>query len=769
MLETNIRVVRPGPQLYILVRQVNVSGQVLAADLLERMCSLLRRRHGIAAVRAPGYPNKLLIATDRPLETITLEEDDWQLTASDSGEATRHLPFSDPENEDLISQLVERALLAQIARRTDLWTLDSPRIWYGARPFQCDDGIAAFRRYEIDALPLGNAGIGISVDISTAFFSEHTLDYFFDSNLDSKERKVRSDLFLELTGRQEGQKGTLLYDNGRSRVKCYFEAAPPGLTCDTTGPFRLRGETYSSVYHYYAAKFSGLRIAEADVAAQVSFPGLDRPVPVAARLLRLRVMNDDVPDSLSSVDKIPPADRKQLVEGFWQGLEPRPLDSVAPGLFPGFWRPPSERVQYIPLPQVEFAQGHKIMPPTDRSPQAVRTYFRRRLELLDQAGCYYFPPSSPRTLHCAYPQSFGEETPEKLADDVIKTLNRWTGLPFLTNLVSYSTASEAYEKLRRTETAGLVLFVLDDEPAAYYDASFNLPGWRVKRITEHVLRQQYNNLTRGAWDKKRQEHNLARGRARWDSFVTLTGLDVLQQLDAIPYRVPNLGPYEAQLIIDVGHDRKFFAVSLLIARSKDKTPSFNIYSRVEHKADNKHESINPILLRDTIVNVFNSTMRRKFDPIASLIAMRDGNEQESEFPCFGQALDILRERGMLTRDVRVDVVGIHKNSLSGIRLWEVDDREQVTNPIEGTALSVNRRLNVLACTGQATLTQGTAEPVALVANGHCQSLDDAAQATFLAAQPNWSSPSVAQRLPLPLKRTDEGLTARSDQEVRRIR
>jgi hypothetical protein len=66
------------------------------------------------------------------------------------------------------------------------------------------------------------------------------------------------------------------------------------------------------------------------------------------------------------------------------------------------------------------------------------------------------------------------------------------------------------------------------------------------------------------------------------------------------------------------------------------------------------------------------------------------------------------------------------------------------------------------------LTQGTAEPYLIVGNGHCTNLRTAAQATFDTAQLNYSSPGVAQRLPLPLKRTDEELQARSAQQIRRV-
>lgn len=768
MLETNIRVVHPGPDLYLSVRRVVVSGQTIEADLLERMCSLLRRRYGISAVRIPTSANEIFVATERSLDKVTLEENNWQLTAVDSGDPTKHLFFANIADQFLISVLIERALQSQIASRTKYWTLDTPRIYYEPIPFQQSENISVFRRYEVDALSLGDAGIGISVDIGTAFFSRHTLDYYFDSNLDGTERKLRNDEFEGLTGRQEGQKGTLLYDNGRSKVKCYFENNHPGLTCGTTGPFKIEGLTYPSLFHYYTSKFNTLQIKENDAAIHVSFPRMDRPVPVAARLVTLRVMNDDVPESLSSADKLHPSVRKQLIEQFWKGLGQRPLGDVAPGLVEGFWKPNDHRVDYISLPEIQGGSSHKIESPP-RSAAAIKQYFRRRFDLLEQAKCYQFPPSAPRTLYCAFPQSLGESIPEKLANNVVSMLSKWTEVPFSSQLVGYTTASEAYGKLRRADSAGVVLFILDQEPAAYYNASFNLEGWRVKRVTEPVLIQLHKYLTLGIWDYKRQEYNLSRGQSRWQSFITLIALDVLQQMDAVPYRVANLGPYEAQLVIDVGSDRRFFAVSLLIVRLESKTPAFCISSLVQHKADHKHESINPIVLKDTIIDVFKNAMRRNVDGLASLVIMRDGNMQGTELTGIDEAVITLKQLGIITSDARIDLIGIHKESLSGIRLWDIGNRGEITNVLEGTGLLVNPFLYLVACTGEATLTQGTAEPVAIVAENRCCSIRDAGLSAFLSAQLNWSSPGVAQRLPLPLKRTDEELTARSDQEIRRIK
>jgi hypothetical protein len=117
------------------------------------------------------------------------------------------------------------------------------------------------------------------------------------------------------------------------------------------------------------------------------------------------------------------------------------------------------------------------------------------------------------------------------------------------------------------------------------------------------------------------------------------------------------------------------------------------------------------------------------------------------------------------------VVDIHKDTLKAIRVWEVDeeDPDKVENPLEGRAVVLNDKTVLLTSTGAATLTQGTAEPLLISANGRCSSAIEATRATFDGAQLNWSSPTVAQRAPLVLKRTDDELTTRAAQEVRRLR
>jgi len=89
-------------------------------------------------------------------------------------------------------------------------------------------------------------------------------------------------------------------------------------------------------------------------------------------------------------------------------------------------------------------------------------------------------------------------------------------------------------------------------------------------------------------------------------------------------------------------------------------------------------------------------------------------------------------------------------------------------PLEGSVILLDPEQAVVLPTGRATLTQGTAEPY-LLRRVLGSDIVDAAESCLDAGNLNWSNPRVAQRWPIALKRTDDELTARAEQEVRRIR
>lgn len=858
MVETNARILAPGQSIAVPVRTVRVHGTTNTPELREKVCYRLRQEAGLIAVPCQERRGLLLVATDRPILQRRLHVDEWELTLTDADEA-KVLTLDTLEGRQLLPELVERMVTAAIEQRGEWWTFDSLRYWYEKKPFQTEEGIEAYRRYAVSVFHIEGIGVGVAVDVETAFFTRETIAYFFDRSVDRGERERRQDRFRRLARRQSGQQGTMLYDNGIKQLKCYFEQVPGDKTCGNTRPRRIKGKEYRSLVEYYQKINPDLQIRPDSLVAFVSFPGLDHPQPVSADCLRIRVMNEVLPLSLINVDKIAPHMRKAMVESFWkklgdirflqiqadslltqereilavdrpaihhkemaiasvrsmetngfhrhrngahtegrestrlaashaprfstaeQEISPfvedrqevfRVLTDVSAGEFlPGFWQPEVDRVRGIAFPALHFGSDYVLEPPSKPSGASYKDHFKQRLELLGDVGSYHFPPLMGRLLVCPYPDHANIcHAAEEMMGGLCDRLNVLTGKPFDYRLLPYDTLENAVSELRQEKAPGTAIFVLNDEAEAYAEVAIGLPDWKVKRITQDTLRKQHRNLILGARSSKNGEPDKARGQRFWDSFLRMTTLDILQVMDGIPYRLDRAGNFEAQLVIDVSYDRRYYALSLLVAREKEKRPQFNMITDAWQKADTKHEAINGRILGDDIIKFVSQwIIPGKDAPLASLLVPRDGKLVGDERAAIDRAVTELKKRGSLTPDARVEVVELHKATEMHLRLWDVDEKSIVTNVLEGTAVRLSSTVEVLTTTGAGTLTQGTAEPLLIVAPEGCTCIGEATDALSAAAHLNWSSPSVAQRLPLPFKRTDEVLKARGEQEIRRIR
>jgi hypothetical protein len=354
MIETNIRILKPGIDLYLNARQAMLVAQDLSPDLVGKTCNALRYHNGLAA--APSFtPGEILVAAQGPLETLVAKGDDWRVEVQDGGE-TRRLLFSEPSHRSVLVRLVERLLLMEIQCRMDLWRLpDSLRIWYEPEPFLPRGDLAAYRRFEVLAVPIASVGIGIVVDVSTAFFTVLSIADFFREDLPKGDQKDRQERFRHLSQRQKERKGTLLYELARNRrKKCYFVEFQHGVTCATTSSFALDGHDYPSLFAYYREVHPYLDVKPSDPVAKVSFSNIGRPVPVAANKLRLRVMNDSLPEELKQVDKIEPSERVRLIESFWSRLGDYPLGPGRPGVERRFWQPGAEHAVQLRQPGLVF-------------------------------------------------------------------------------------------------------------------------------------------------------------------------------------------------------------------------------------------------------------------------------------------------------------------------------------------------------------------------------------------------------------------------------
>ena len=760
MIETDIRIVNFGDNLRLDTRVARLIGQDISPDLKQKACQELKRK-GLASIPCP---EGILVAGTRPIQSTVISEDDWRIEIRDK-DVTKRLHFSKPDEADMIAQLLERCLLIEISKRTDLWTLDSTRIFYAPIPFKEVDGIAAYRRYEISSISIEEVGIGLVVDISTAFFTVPSVaDFFEDLSPDKKWQPKR---FEALSRRQTGQKATLLYDLGRNKVKCYFDEFSD-TTCATTGILRVKGKDYRSLYEYYQQTNPNLNVNPNDSVAKVSFPGINHPCPVVANRLYLRVMNDVVPAQLKQVDKISPEKRCTLIEKFWMDLGNHPLGSDKPSIANSFWQPQKQLLPIKP-PSLKFAKGKGLSSKNGTS-NSSSEYYRRRSSLLHQVGCLSIPPAMSRNIHIRVPNTVEQAAVDRLAKDLTDYLSRWTSKKITFDLETYKSVDNALLSLQQEPRSGIVVFVFEDEdPATYFKVSSELTGWRVKRITSGTLIDHFGRLSRDERILSYNDSRQLRGVRNWRSFVEMSALDVLQQMDCVPWGLADPLHYEAQLAIDVGWDRRYFALSLFICRPESMRPSFSLNTLVLPKPDTKHETINEIVLKDSILKLFQQVKQRHFVPLRSILIIRDGRGCGRELDSIAQAKDELIQSRFLEESGRVDTVDFHKRSVKRIRMWFKDHAGQISNVPEGTAFAIDSKTVVLANTGAATLPQGTAEPVMLVAHRDDIDIFAIAQDVHSATQLNWSNPRVAQRLPIALKRTDEELTNRAGQEIRRIK
>jgi hypothetical protein len=754
MLETNIRIVRFGTKLRLRTRVLKFEGSELPPKLGEIAVSVLRRERRLASVVSGGT---LLALTSDPVREVEQDKNGRKMLIQDTGES-RELRFSNTADRHLMAQLLERQLELRVSGLNSLWSLDSLRIWYERNYFDAASGIAAWRRYELSAVIIDNVGIGFAVDVGTAFITQSSVADYFVRGTDESLRE-----FNRLTSRQKEQKGTLIYNNGIGRYKCWFEGWSEGITVSNTGIIPARGREYESLYEYVKEECRRSLTPNAPV-ARVSFSGLEGTQKVPAEWLQIRVMNESVPGRLKKVDKVCPAERCRLIEGFWDRLGTNPLGQGLPGLEKGFWQPSREKTLRLHIPPLLFGDDHVLEGPEADTIGEIKKNFRDRENYLAKYGCWYIPQTVLRTVHLAMRNCCGELTASWLAAGIQSRLTTWMKRQMSVELICEDTLDALKQKLRQVEEPGLAVTVFpDDDPATYHDLEYDLSEWRIKRITERQLARQAANLP----EEEPEEDDADTGSSSWESFVDKCALNILELLECVPYIPVSVPHYEARLGIDVGHTRRHFALSLVVLRPDGQSWQFRAETNVSGKVDYKKEEINQKILADAIVELTKLAAQAGVKGIKSLLGVRDGRECGGEAEAFEDARAEMEESGFLTKDAVIEVVDFYKNSVKGIRIWERCSDGQVRQAKEGSGVLLSERLVVAQFTGAATLTQGTAEPVMLMARAG--KVRKVIEDEFLFSQCNWASPSVAQRLPIELKRTDDELGHRMAQEVRRIR
>ncbi|MGA2033003.1 MAG: hypothetical protein ABSG68_12145 [Thermoguttaceae bacterium] len=608
--------------------------------------------------------------------------------------------------------------------------------------------------------------LGIAYDGGHLLCTEQTVaDFLRDTQ--SRQR------FEALREKANGRRGTLIYNTGQARrLKCYFDAFADGMTCDRTGPIIVRGRRYGSLLEYYQRDNVKLPVSASDIVVRVSFEWGERPVLVAAKLLRLRLHLDPshMPRKMRRL-AMSPDSRRAFIQSRWSLQTSRTIDKIGLVASPSLWQPSTnETIQLVP-PALLFGNGHRLEPPAVTAAFAeYRHYFSDREGLLREHGVYRFNSAAAREVVMVVPRAghgWSLEVQDAFVDAVARDLEQVTKQRFTLRLETADGAKEI-SRLLKNRIPGNCLVIFDDrdlDGAAYYLLSDDLRDWAMKRVTRHKLVRNWSRL-RSARDRRQK----ADAEQSWRDTVFHTVLDLLDQMGVIPYRIAEW-PYEACLAIDVSEDRRFCGVSFLICRDATMHPGrAGLWRYLDSwtKPDTRRETIESVQLADKIARIPDALHGLRLSPLRSLLVLRDGHECGDEPRAIDRALDLWKKSDMLAQGAAVDVIDYHKRTVKDLRMWRISG-EETTNVLEGCAVFLDQRTALTCLTGAATLARGaTADPVALV--GREQSdVRRAAAGVFALAQHNWLSPKKAYRDAQPMRDADHELTRRMAMEVRGLR
>lgn len=755
----------------MICRRVEVRSGVRPVELRASVCSKLRLRYGVVAIPSPFESLEILVLGKNGLPVDQFCDKEWRADLHDCGKALR-LRADSEADQQVIADLLERCLVVAFEKTPGYRRLSRPlRNWYADEPMDRVDGVEVIPRISCSTVRLGDARVGIAFDAGYLYRTELTVADFFDPMLHPNERSRRRREFDRFRKRSERRKGTLLYTTGEKVTPvCYFERFGDQVTCSTTGPV-LR---HNSLFDYCRERYPKLELQPNELVAYVSFPGLHYPVPVPARWLRLRVMPDEERSfsGLSLYKTLSPDQRYEATIKGWTICREVVGRLMGCKAETALWSPQEDRCELLPCPELRFGRGHTVAAPREATGIEYSRYFRERLEVLKSGGLLHFPEAVERKLFLVTPKTGNGWTKELQTDfvtDFGKAIQSITGVRFSIVEVREDDPEQIIESLAKIADGqgemGTTVIVFDErraDGASYYLLAHGLKGWNLKRLTRGQVLRRWDARQRSRSPEERRKAD-----RRWTDITTLSVIDTLDQMGAIPWRIAEW-PYEACLAIDVGEGRRHFAISLLICRAGEQNPSFRRISESWPKGDHQHETINPVILRDKIVQLFDAFEEPGFTPLNSLLVLRDGRLCGGEENALEEAIDRLQQKDRLAQDATVDFAEVHKKTAKNLRMWLPQNQSRV-NVLEGQAIYLDGEASSVSCTGSTTLPKGaTADPCLLILR-RGRDVRRAARAFFALSQLNYSSPSKAQRYAHPLRETDSRLQQRMAEDMRGIK
>lgn len=764
-VETNLRLVHWSDGV-IACRQIHVESADRSPDLRQKICSRLRA-DGVVAVPYPGKNNELLVAPPNRSVRAEARGDGWCAILK-PGSGPISLDLKNGQDRAAAVELVQKTIVTALEHSGEYWWLsESTRYWYGYQPVVSEGGIEMLPRVSFATHEVRENEIGVAIDFRHMFQTEHTLADFL-KNEDGVRR------FNQLRKRGEGRRGTLIYDLGsHRRTKCYFNDFARDVTCKTTGVIAFGNRRFESLFHYYQSERAGLKIQPDDAVVYVNFEGLGRPMPVAAGLLKMRVHLDPwlLPPSMRRLS-MPPSERKRRSQSVWSGTIANAVQTLGGRPSPSLWRPRTGEAEQLAAPDLLFGQGRKVVAPQAPTLKEYKRYYREREEALKKGGLYRFEPTVPQELWFVLPRPTGRWS-TKLQDEFLRLFRDFlqdiTGSTFRLNVTVANDSDEIVRQLasKRPSTVVVVFDERELDGSAYYLLSEGLQEkqeWRLKRLTRRTLEEAWRRR-----EEARGHETRSRADGHWRDVVYHSVLDVLDQMDAVPWRIASW-PYDACLAVDVAAGRRYFGLSLLVCRDPQKFPGAAGFTRVVDswpKPEVDREAINAILLEDRIAEIGEGLCRHRFPELQSVLVLRDGHVCGEEGGAIDRGLNRWMRAGVLSQSARIDVVGYQKRTVKDLRMWSAD--RESANVLEGRAVYLGDNAAFLCCTGAATLSpKATAEPCRLQGRKGSD-IRRAAAGVFALAQHNYLSPKVAYRNAQPMRDLDRELEQRVAMEVRGLR
>jgi len=190
--------------------------------------------------------------------------------------------------------------------------------------------------------------------------------------------------------------------------------------------------------------------------------------------------------------------------------------------------------------------------------------------------------------------------------------------------------------------------------------------------------------------------------------------------------------------------------------------SKNILTRYD-KSSNRERLTTSQIIKMLVPNI--TLLKKHLDyPIERIVVHRDGRIFQSEKDGIVQAINALKNKGVLSSGSSISILEIPKHSIVPFRLFDVTskfdirsvrtDNGKVVNPEIGSYVMINRREAFLCTTGREFKHQGTSIPLYIKYNSGEMEFEKLLQDLYYLSCLAYTKPDDCSRFPITIKITD---------------